>query len=300
MKIFRHFIIVVFLVLGYTVSAQLITDSDARLMTIKGEKSGFLFFQKSQKQNATGSPFSYNKNKVSHRYSPGHPFDFNDHRVKPRYHSKSIPFDFQKNRVTHHTGSLPIPFPYKDYKVPHRPGSLPIPFPYKDHRVAHSQGSMPIPFPYRKHRVPHREGSMPIPFPYNKHRVASREGSMPIPFAYNKYRVKPRASASSHPFKPYSYKIDYRYSEKVKFTTNRWYLSLALFDKKTEANSFTGPYKYKKTEVSVSKRDQGYTHYKTGLPIGNFTLGNNLGGSSVNGKVATPKFDRKEKEIWNN
>ncbi len=197
-------------------------------MTVKKERQGFLFFNQGKAGSASGSPYSYDANKVKRSPSAG------------------SPFDFKKNRVEPSTGSMPIPFAYKD------------------------------------------------------HRVKPRAGSMPIPFAYRDHRVKPRGSGSHHPFDPDAYKPVTRYSEKVVFKSNRFFPNLRLWPNWSDKYYITGGTIVYPKQILVSKRDQNYSGYQVIPSIGDFTIGTFPKNQSVNGTLGQPKFDRKEKDIWNN
>ena len=221
-------------------------------------------------RNSTGNPFRGAKRTAAPRYSSGKPFSAKDHKVAPRY-TQGSPFRGTKYKVAPRY-SPSKPFTWRDYAV----------------NVRYSPGN---------------------PFRGAKYKTAPRYSSG-MPFTARDFKVAPRYSAGN-PFRGVNWKVKPRYSDsKNRFVVNN-YLKRQL-KYYNEASKFKGDWK-------LSKRGPGDQHpssnYHFAMRFTNPGVrkmfrkwnvfwvrlnGNKEESKGVKASVRSPKFDKKEKDIWNN
>ncbi len=270
---------------------------------------------------STGSPFRGAKYKVTPRYSGGNPFRGSQYRVTPRY-SGGNPFRGSRYRVTpRYSGGNP--FRGSDYKVTPR-YSRANPFRGSRYRVTprYSAGN---PFRGSDYKVSPRY-SRGNPFRGSQYKVSPRY-SPGNPFRGSQFRVSPRYSPGN-PFRGADYKVSPRYSQGNRF--ERFYFKVQprystgknrfVVDRKAKKwaryYNITSDYK---GDWKLSKRGAGDQH-----PSSNYHFasrfsspkirkvfrkwnifwvrmnGNKEDPKGVKASVRSPKFDKKEKDLWNN
>jgi len=234
-----------------------------------------------------GNPFKGNKYRVTPRYSPGNPFRGNDYKVSPRY-SQGNPFRGSRYKVSPRY-SPGNPFRGNRYKVsPRYSGGMP--FRGKDYKVTprYSQGN---------------------PFRGMKYKVSPRY-SKGMPFRGKDYHVNPRYSEAS-PFRGKE-KVSPRYTGTklgfFKMVRNR---KLAIAHYYWESSQWEG-------DMKVNRKTYGDQHpssnYHFAMKFQNPEVrkllrkwnvfwtrlnGNKQNSKGVKERVKEPKFDKKERVIWN-
>ena len=238
-------------------------------------------------RNSAGSPFRGAKYAVSPRYSQGNPFRGSRYKVSPRY-------------------SRGKPFSARDYAVDVR-YSKGNPFRGMKNRVAprYSQG---MPFTARDRAVSVRY-SAGNPFRGMKSKVAPRY-SQGMPFTARDRAVSVRYS-EGNPFRGVNWKIKPRYSDsKNRFVVNN-YLKRQL-KYYNESSNFKGDWKLSRRGPSDQHPSSNY-HFAMHFANPNVRKmfrkwnvfwvrvnGNKEDSKGVKASVRSPKFDKNEKDIWNN
>lgn len=251
-----------------------------------------------------GNPFRGKDYKVNIRYSGGNPFRGSDYRVTPRY-SGGNPFrgrDYKVN-IRYSGGN---PFRGSDYRINPR-YSKGNPFRGQDYRVniRYSQGN---PFRGQKYGANPRY-SQGMPFRSKDYRITPRY-SQGMPFRGKDYKVKPRYSAGS-PFRGVDYKVRPRYTgTKLRFFGNTKEWGLAKYFQ--EATLWEGDMKVRHKRIG---NQHPSSNYHLAMKFNNPKIrkmfrkwnifwtrlnGNKHNPKDVNGSVKEPKFDKKERVIWNN
>lgn len=259
---------------------------------------------KSSPRYSVGNPFRGGDYKRSIRYSAGSPFKGRDYKVTPRY-SRSNPFrgnDYKVN-VRYSKGS---PFLSKDYRVSPR-YSTGMPFRGKDYRITprYSAGS---PFKGRNYNVTPRY-SRGMPFRVKDYNVNPRY-SRGIPFRGKDFNVKPRYSAGS-PFRGVDFKIRPRYTgTKISWFGNGREWGEAKYYQ--ESSLWEGDMKRSRPRVG---NQHPSSNYHMAMKFNNPKIrkmfrkwnifwtrinGNSQNSKGVKSPEKEPKFDKKERVIWNN
>lgn len=251
-----------------------------------------------------GNPFRGAKYKVTPRYSGGNPFRGSQYKVTPRY-SAGNPFRGSRYRVTPRY-SPGNPFRGSQYKVTPR-YSAGNPFRGARYKVTprYSPGN---PFRGARYKVTPRY-SPGNPFRARDYKVTPRY-SVGNPFRGMRFKVQPRYSPGN-PFRGVDYKVDPRYSNpKGRFVVNG-YLKRQL-KYYNETSKWKGDWK-------IAKRGKGDQHpssnYHFAMRFSNPKIrkmfrkwnifwvrlnGNKEVSKGVRANVRSPKFDKHEKDIWNN
>lgn len=268
-----------------------------------------------------GNPFRGSQFKVTPRYSAGNPFKGKDYKVTPRY-SQGNPFRGQdyKVNIRYSSGS---PFKGRDYKVIPR-YSQGNPFRGKDYKVniRYSQGS---PFRGKDYKVtPRYSQGMPFrgrdykvtprysagnPFRGQRYNVNPRY-SEGMPFRGKDYNVKPRYSAGS-PFRGIDFKVSPRYTgTKIRFFGNVKEWGEAKYFQ--ESSLWEGDMKVRHRRIGDQHPSSNYhiamrfNNPKVRKMFRKWNIfwtrinGNKQNSNGVNEPVKEPKFDKKERVIWNN
>ncbi len=309
-------------ILSIQVEAQLLVDNQSRLKTAKVKSSGFLFFRSKKKvKTSTGankqkvvgqtSPrysqgrISFRTKGIAPRFSSGSPFRSRNYRIAPRYSSGS-PFRSAQYRLTPRY-SRGNPFRGSDYRISPR-YSRGNPFRGSDYRISprYSRGN---PFRGSDYRISPRY-SRGNPFRGSDYRISPRY-SRGNPFRGARYRVSPRYSQGM-PFESFYFKkVKPRYSNpKNRFVINPTYRKTHRYYNVTAG--------YKGT-MKLAKRGSGDQHpssnYHFAMKFTNPKIrkmfrkwnifwvrvnGNKEQPKGVKASVRSPKFDKKEKDIWNN
>lgn len=272
-----------FLSFGKTSSGKTITPTSripfsGRVAKVpqRSSPTSFKDFKTRAPRLSVRSPFSGQRYKVRPRFSVGLPFTGRDLARAPRYSGPS-PFAGQKFKV-YPRFSGPRPFTRKDYPIPPR-YSAGMPFTKRDFRVntRYSPGS---PFAYRKWKVrPKYTGYMS----FNLRRMKLMQSIFPNRYISSflgktKYSVKPDLGPSS-------------------IRMSKYMGPLKLKPVKPGKNLHPS-YRYKKSVFVANE------NVRSGLRKWNiFWTGfarNSESPKGVRKKASKPKFDRKEREIWNN
>lgn len=250
------------------------------------------------------NPFRGSDYKVSIRYSQGSPFRGKDYKVTPRY-SSSNPFrgkDYKVN-IRYSQGS---PFRGKDYRITPR-YSLGMPFRSKEYKITprYSQG---MPFRGKDYKITPRY-SQGMPFRGTDYKVTPRY-SKGMPFRGKDYNVKPRYSAGS-PFTGVDFKVRPRYTgTRIRFFGNskEWGMS-RLYQ---ESSLWEGDMKVRNRRIGDQHPSSNYhmamkfSSPKVRKMLRKWNIfwtrmnGNKQNSNGVNERVKEPKFDKKERVIWNN
>ena len=329
---------IVILVLTIQSEAQLLEDNQSRLKTAKVKSTGFLFFRSKKKvRTGTGanqqkvvgqtSPrysrgrVSFRTKGISPRFSSGSPFRSRDYRISPRYSSGSPFRSAQYKRTPRYSGGNP--FRGSDYRITPR-YSRGNPFRGSDYRISprYSRGN---PFRGSQYAVSPRY-SRGMPFRNKDYRITPRYSSG-NPFRGRDYKVSPRYSVGS-PFRGARYRVSPRYSQGMPFESyhfkvrprysnpkNRFIVSSAYRKTHRYYNETAG---YRGT-MKLAKRGSGDQHpssnYHFAMKFSNPKIrkmfrkwnifwvrvnGNKEEPKGVKASVRSPKFDKKEKDIWNN
>lgn len=279
-----------------------------------------------QPRSASGSPFSNARPVAAPRLSVGSPFK-GKYKVKPRF-SVGLPFT-GKDRLGAPQFSGPKPFTRRDNPVPAR-FSAGLPFTRKDYPGA-PRFSGPKPFT-RKDYPKRPQFSGPKPFTRKDFPVSPRfsEG---LPFTRKDYPDYPRNSPGS-PFVGVKWKVKPRFSGRMTFNLwtqrvlesifpNRYVSSFTssikfyrrpdLSAKSIQLSRYLGPYKFKPKKAGRNTHPS--YRYKKSVLVANDTVREGLrrwnifwtgfnrnseASKGVRKKISKPKFDRKEREIWNN
>ncbi|MEO9482839.1 MAG: hypothetical protein ABJG47_05310 [Ekhidna sp.] len=268
-----------------------------------------------------GNPFRGSQYKTSPRYSRGNPFRAKDYKIAPRF-SSSNPFrgrDYKVN-IRYSQGS-PFrgqvykvapryspsnPFRGRDYKVNIR-YSKGSPFRGKDYKITprYSQG---MPFRSKDYKINPRY-SQGMPFRSKDYKINPRY-SQGMPFRGKDYNVKPRYSAGS-PFRGVDFKVRPKYTgSRIRFFGNSKEWGLARIYQ--ESSLWEG-------DMKVGRRRVGDQHpssnYHMAMKFNNPKIrkmfrkwnifwtrmnGNKQNSNGVNERVKEPRFDKKERVIWNN
>lgn len=240
----------------------------------------------------------------SPRYSPGSPFRTKDNRVQPRYsvpnrsgvlslsdgprYSPGSPFKAGNYRITPRYSTTVNKGALSLARLPrYSPGS---PYRPKDYNVKprYSAGSSFI------------QQNVTIKPRY------SQQVNRPM-WVYN---VKPRYSPDP-PFSREQHRVSPRYSIEHKYSIKQYWQLRSVPLRGTMA-SYTGPIKIKGDKKKQFHPSAGYlnvTHassaqlkeaYRSWSILWNRMYGNNVQPPAVKEKASKPKFDKKEREIWNN
>ena len=234
-------------------------------------------------------PFRGNDYKVNPRYSKQNPFRGNEYKVSPRY-------------------SLGMPFRGNDYKV-------------------NPRYSKPNPFRGNEYKVSPRY-SLGMPFRGNDYRVNPRY-SEGMPFRGKDYRIQPRYS-QGNPFRGMDFKVNPRYSEGMPFRGKDYHISprysgtkITFFDIMADRSLGVSKYFHDSSlwegDMKVSRKFYGDQHpstnYHFAMKFHNPSIrkalrkwnvywtrinGNKQNSNGVNEPIDKPKFDKKERVIWNN
>ncbi len=314
-------ILIVGLIMGFHVEAQLLEDNQSRLKTARVKSPGFLFFRSKKKiRTGTGanqqkvvgqtSPrysqgrVSFRSKGISPRFSSGSPFRSRDYRIAPRYSSGS-PFRNSQYKVTpRYSGGNP--FRGSDYRITPR-YSRGNPFRGSQYAVSprYSRG---MPFRGKDYRISPRYSSG-NPFRGRDYKVSPRY-SVGNPFRGARYKVSPRYSQGM-PFESWHFKVKPRYTNpKNRFVVNTAYRKMQRYY--NESAGYRG-------NMKLSKRGSGDQHpssnYHFAMRFSNPKIrkmfrkwnifwvrvnGNKEEPKGVKASVRSPKFDKKEKDIWNN
>lgn len=313
---------IVLFLFGFQMEAQLLEDTQSRLKTAKVKSQGFLFFRSKKKvktapgahrQKVIGqtSPrysqgrVSFRTKGIAPRYSSGSPFRKSQYKVIPRY-SQGNPFRGSRYAVSPRYSSGGRPFKSSDYKIVPR-YSRGNPFRGADYKVTprYSRGN---PFRGADYKVTPRY-SRGNPFRGADYKVSPRY-SRGNPFRGADYKVSPRYSQGM-PFESFYFKVKPRYSNpKNRFVVNSTYRKLQRYYNPTAD--------YRGT-MKIKKRGPGDQHpssnYHFAMRFSNPKIrkmfrkwnifwvrvnGNKEDSKGVRASVRSPKFDKKEKDIWNN
>ncbi len=280
--------------------------------TITPSSSGIPFSGRVAKVNpriSSGSPFRNARPISAPRFSVGSPFK-GKYKVKPGF-SLGIPFTFKDGpRLARFSG--PKPFTRRDFPVAPR-FSAGLPFTRKDY-PARAQFSGPKPFTRKDFPVPPRF-SKGLPFTRRDYPDAPRYSSG-SPFVGVKWKVKPRYSGYMS-FNLWTKKV-------IQSIFPNHYVSSFLTNVRmfkgpdqraiaVQLSRYMGPYKLK--PIKPSRNLHPSYRYKKSVLVANETVRNGLrrwnifwtgfsrnseASKGVRKKVSKPKFDRKEREIWNN
>ncbi len=115
------------------------------------------------------------------------------------------------------------------------------------------------------------------------------------------YAVKPRYSPKP-PFEGEKYNIKPRYSITADFSVKRlWILrGIPLIPMHPVESAFKGPHHYKKPGLNDGRAMNNFKSFRVGPSFNIWVLRNLPDKSGIDGKISKPKFDKKEREIWNN
>lgn len=223
----------------------------------------------------------------SPRYSPGSPFKSSDHQVKPRYSQQQGEKVLSLARAPRYSPGSP--FSAKDKKVNPR---------YSRNT---SQGAITLAKSPR-----YSPGS-----PFTRKDVTIRPRySSEVEYPSWVYNVKPKYSPDP-PFLREQYRVNPRYSINKKYSIKRYWQLRTIPIHRTMAD-YSGPIKIKGDKKRDFHPSASYliaTHassaqlkdaYRSWSILWNRMYGNNAQPPAVTDKVSKPKFDRKEREIWNN
>ncbi|MEP1034023.1 hypothetical protein [Ekhidna sp.] len=251
-----------------------------------------------------GNPFRGSKFKASPRYSGGNPFRGKDYKVSIRY-SRGNPFKGRSYKVSPRY-SPSNPFRGRDYKVNIR-YSQGSPFRAKDYRITprYSRG---MPFRSKDYRITPRY-SQGMPFRSKDYKITPRY-SQGMPFRGKDFHVRPRYSAGS-PFRGVDFKVRPRYSgTKIRFFGNsREWGESKYFQ---ESSLWEGDMKVKNRRIGDQHPSSNYhmamkfSNPKIRKMFRKWNIfwtrmnGNKQNSNGVNEPVKEPKFDKKERVIWNN
>jgi hypothetical protein len=272
------------------------------------------------------------------RYSAGSPFRPGDHKVKPRYTQGSKEdVIFLSKAPRYSTG---MPFQGKDFKVTTRYGkpvtdgivtlkraprySTGMPFQGKDFKVT-TRYSKPVsagiitlkraprystgmPFQGKDFKVDTKYGK-PVNSGVVKLKKAPRYSEEVV---YPKWivNVKPRYSPEP-PFADQRYNISPRYTINKDYSLKRYWQTRGISYWGT-ISSFKGPVYIDRDKKRDYHPSAGYINsQKHGLALSrnisrkwsitwNRWNGNNVQPKAVTQRTVKPKYDRKEREIWNN
>lgn len=276
-------------------------------------------------RSASGSPFRNARPAAAPRLSIGSPFK-GKYKVNPRF-SLGSPFS-SKDRPLAARFSGPKPFTRRDSPVPAR-FSTGKPFTFKDYpRFARFSG----PKPFTRKDIPARaQFSGPKPFTRKDYPVAPRfsEG---LPFTRKDNPTIPRYASS--PYLGVKWKVKPRDSRYMSFNLRvrrmmesifpnryvssflsnvRFYRGPDLSSRSIQLSRWMGPYKFKPKKPGRNLHPS--YRYKKSVLVANESVRNGMrrwnifwtgfsrnseAPKGVRKKVSKPKFDRKEREIWNN
>lgn len=276
--------------------------------------------------NSVPNPFRGINHKIAPRYSPSNPFKGLKYNVKPNYSSPN-PFRGQKHKLAIRY-SPSNPFKGAKYKIEPR-YSPSNPFKGLKYNIA-PRYSIGNPFRSEKHKVEVRY-SPSNPFKGTEYKIEPRYSntgddfnnrfpndynsprySPGIPFRDINYKVKPRYSEGM-PFKTKDYKVRPRYTGTsygaAKKMLNK---ELRLISYYHETSHWKGDLKIKRKQIgdqhpssnyhfakkfsdpSVRKLLRKWNVYWTRLN------GTKQQSKNVRKDIEEPKFDKKEKVLWNN
>jgi len=270
---------------------------------------------------SSGSPFRSRDYRITPRYSSGNPFRGSQYRVTPRY-SSGNPFRGSQFKVSPRY-SAGNPFRGSQFKVSPR-YSAGNPFRGSQFKAS-PRYSVGNPFRGSKYKVSPRY-SRGNPFRGSQFKVSPRY-SQGMPFRGKDYKVSPRYSPSN-PFRGMSFKVSPRYSQGMPFQP---------FDFKVKPRYSTGKNRFiihkgyreqhryynvsanYRGSMKISRRGPGDQHpssnYHFASRFASPSLrkmfrkwnifwvrvnGNKEASDGVKASVRSPKFDKNEKDIWNN
>ncbi|MBV6645515.1 MAG: hypothetical protein KI790_08690 [Cyclobacteriaceae bacterium] len=306
-----------FLLPGISARGQLITDNQSRLKTTKAEKRGFVLFQR--KATSTGkSAARSKKEKIKPRYSKG-VVSFSFRSPQPRY-SQGNPLSGVALRFKPRYTDGKVVFPSKYYAANPRYSSG-SPFKSSKFKIdpRYSPGS---PFQKSRYKINPRysDGS-----PFGKRYIAVKPRYSPgSPFRNNRYHIKPRYSEHRgfQIYAPWALAFTFKKRWETRYKAEN--LPLA---------NYRGTYKprpniAKQTSRQVSGYDGDFklkpvrgkdlhpsASYRMMMGVSGQKLRNSLRKwnvlwvqlnrnkqqpNAVKEKISKPKFDKKEREIWNN
>ena len=255
-------LILAFVALSFHAKAQLITDSDARLKTAKVEKGGFFSFRKTKKRFDTAPSAGKLGKAATPRTAGRRAFDRT--KVKPRY-SVGSPFGAEIVRL----------------------------------RPRYSEGK---PFEKWQFKVKVRS-STEKPFG-NEIVILPTRYSPSKPFQKWQFKVAPRYSPEGSPFVGQRYKAKPRYTITKDFSLKRiWILrNEPLIPMQPTIRRYKGPYpRLRKGQLLAGEIAMNeFKGHKEGSSLRLFAWMNKSKKTFVDGTLYKPKFDKKEREIWNN
>ncbi len=258
-----------------TVKAQLLEDTDSRLKTIKVREEssrGNLFYTVPSRYSSSKDPFKGQRYPINPRYSKRSPFKGQRYPINPRY-SKRSPFKGQRHPINPRY-SKRSPFRPVDFRIPKYKNITTLnPFSKKDFRVSP--------------------------------RYSVRDSFKEVNF-----KVNPRHSSGS-PFTRRDFHVNPpRYS----VFKNRFYVDERLKRQTRFINitsNYRGDFKTRHFKIEDQHPDSYHYRYQKFNDPGIWKILKKwnvywarLNGSTqlpkgVKESVKKPKFDRKEKSIWN-
>lgn len=282
---------------------------------------------KTKPRFSLGLPFTTKDRPLAARFSGPSPFAGQRNKIQPRF-SAGLPFT-RKDNPKGVQFSGPKPFTRKDFPVPPR-FSAGLPFTRKDYPKK-PQFSGPKPFTRKDYPVAPRF-SAGLPFT-RKDYPDRAQFSGPKPFTRKDYPVAPRFSEGS-PFVGVKWKVKPRDSRYMSFNLRVMRMMQSIFPNRyvssfltnvrmfkgpdpsslsVQLSRYMGPYKLK--PIKPGKNLHPSYRYKKSVLVASESVRNSMRkwnifwtGFSMNSetskgvkkKVSKPKFDRKEREIWNN
>ena len=286
---------------AFIAEAQLLEDTDKKLKIKKVDRKRFIFFRGRKKMKridgvrfdeSKSSPrYSSARNRIkthsaSVKSSEGNPFREGNYRTSPRYSKDS-------------------PFRSNAYNASPR----------------YSRG---IPLRGRYYRISPRYSKI-VPFAKNKANISVRY-SIGMPFRGGDYRINPRYS-HANPFRGMKYSIVPRYSTGMPFRNKDYDIKphysgskISIFkQKKWNTANYHHKYSLWEGDIKVSRKASGDQHPSSNYHFAtkfqnpqirkmlrqwNIFLtrlnGNKQNSKGVKKPVEKPKFDKKERVIWNN
>ena len=271
----KAFIIFFVIVSSFVAHGQLLEDTQNRLKTTKKERKGLF----RNKKNKKGQPITFaGKGKPVHpNYSPGLSSVFKKRTVEPKY-SLGSPFGGRRYQASPR-------YSYKRSGNVDRGGSSPRysvgnPFGIGNRRGVSPRYSLGSPFKKGIRVIPRTSGGNP--FRAKDYRVNTRY-SVGSPFRAKDYRVNTRYSLGS-PFTP-GIRVRPRYSQGSPFTKK----------------DFRLPRQYKASNNSPSFSTMRYKNpHSDWSEFWDKMSGNKNINKPVKSRPDKPKFDSKERVLWNN
>ena len=265
----KRFLIIAFLIgtAVYTADAQLLEDSDRRLKTKKTERKGFLFFRNKKKPN--------NSRRIPNA----------GRRTSPRYSSASSPFRLSRSTSPRYSSAQDR---QKRYSTRPRSSGGVTSFKTRKTSPRYSRGN-----PFRRSQFkgsPRYSGGNPFRGKNHKVNIRYSQGS---PFGGVDFKVRPRYTGT-----------------KIRFFGNfkEWGVSKSY----RQSSIWKGDLKISHRRIGNQHRS---SNYHTAMKFSNPKIRkmfrkwnifwvrvnrNKQNPDGVNKPIKKPKFDKKERVIWNN